>query len=48
MKELGGKENIDSNQLSQWVINRIKAFRKFMGTSLEVFEEKITELFLAL
>uniref|UniRef100_A0A7N2L369 Uncharacterized protein n=1 Tax=Quercus lobata TaxID=97700 RepID=A0A7N2L369_QUELO len=48
VKELGCKENVDSNQLSQWVINRIKALRKSAGTSLEGFEEQIMRLFLAL
>ena len=42
------KESVDSNHLSQWVTNRIKAFRKSMGTSLEGFEEQITELLLAI
>ena len=44
----GCKESVDSNHLSQWVTNRIKAFRKSMGTSLEGFEEQITELLLAI
>ena len=48
VKELGCKENVDSNQLSQWIINRIKAFRKSVGTSLEGFEGRIMRLFLAL
>ena len=37
--EVGCSEKIDSSQLSLWVINRIKAFKKFVGTSLEGFEE---------
>ena len=45
---LGCEEKVDSKQLSQWVTNRIKAFRKSVGTSLEGFEEQITGLFLAL
>ena len=45
---VGCKESVDSNHLSQWVTNRIKAFRKSMGTSLEGFEEQITELLLAI
>ena len=45
---IGCKESVDSNHLSQWVTNRIKAFRKSMGTSLEGFEEQITELLLAI
>ena len=36
---VGCKESVDSNHLSQWVTNRIKAFRKSVGTSLEGFEE---------
>lgn len=44
----GCKENIDSNLLSQWVTKRIKAFRKFVGTSSEGLEEQVTGLFLAL
>uniref|UniRef100_A0A7N2L8J2 Uncharacterized protein n=1 Tax=Quercus lobata TaxID=97700 RepID=A0A7N2L8J2_QUELO len=47
-KEIMCKENASSKQLSQWVTNRIKAFRKFVRTSLEGFEEQITDLFLAL
>ena len=46
--ELGCKENVDSNQLLLWVTNRIKAFRKYVGTSLEGFEEQIMGLLLAL
>ena len=46
--EIGGSEKVDSGLLSLWVINRIKAFRKSMGTSLEGFEEKFMGLFLAL
>ena len=42
------EEKVDSKQLSQWVTNRIEAFRKSMRTSLEGFEEQITGLFLAL
>ena len=45
---IGCKESVDSNHLSQWVTNQIKAFRKSMGTSLEGFEEQITELLLAI
>ena len=45
---LGCEEKVDSKQLSQWVTNQIKAFRKSVGTSLEVFEEQIIGLFLAL
>ena len=41
-------ETVDSNHLSQWVTNRIKAFRKSVGTSLEGFEEQITGLLLAI
>ena len=48
MKELGCKESVDNNQLSQWVTNRLKAFKKSMGTSLEGFEEQITGLLLAI
>ena len=46
--EVGCSEKIDSSQLSLWVINRIKAFKKSVGTSLEGFEEQVTGLFLAL
>ena len=46
--EVGSSEKIDSSQLSLWVINRIKAFKKSVGTSLEGFEEQVTGLFLAL
>ena len=45
---VGCKELVDSNYLSQWVTNRIKAFIKSMGTSLEGFEEQIAELLLAI
>ena len=45
---VGCKELVDSNYLSQWVTNRIKAFIKSKGTSLEGFEEQITELLLAI
>ena len=38
MKEIGCKESVDNCQLSQWVTNRIKAFKKSVGTSLEGFE----------
>ena len=37
--EVGCSEKNDSSQLSLWVINRIKAFKKSVGTSLEGFEE---------
>ena len=32
-------------QLSPWVEKRFKAFRKFVGTSLEGFEAEITGFF---
>ena len=48
MKEIGCKESVDNCQLSQWVTNRIKAFKKSVGTSLEDFEEQITGLLLAI
>ena len=48
VKEIGCKESVDNSQLSQWVTNRIKAFKKSMGTSLEGFEEQITGLILAI
>uniref|UniRef100_A0A7N2LGJ2 Uncharacterized protein n=1 Tax=Quercus lobata TaxID=97700 RepID=A0A7N2LGJ2_QUELO len=35
VKEIGCKESGDNCQLSQWVTNRIKAFKKFVDTSLE-------------
>ena len=47
-KEIGCKESVDSCQLSHWVTNRIKAFKKSVGTSLEGFEEQITGLLLAI
>ena len=39
---------MDNCQLSQWVTNRIKAFKKSVGTSLEGFEEQIIRLLLAI
>ena len=45
---IGCKESVDGNNLSQWVTNRIKAFRKSVDTSLEGFEEQITGLLLAI
>ena len=39
LKEIGCKESVDNCQLSQWVTNRIKALKKFVGTLLEGFEE---------
>ena len=48
VKEIGCKESVDNCQLSQWVTNRIKAFKKSVGTSLEDFEEQITGLLLAI
>ena len=48
VKEIGCKESVDNSQLSQWVTNRIKAFKKSVGTSLEGFEEQITGLLLAI
>ena len=46
--EGGGLEKVDRSQLSLWVINRIKAFRKSVGTLLKGFEEQVIGLFLAL
>ena len=48
VKEIGSKESMDNCQLSQWVTNKIKAFKKSVGTSLEGFEEQITRLLLAI
>lgn len=48
VKEIECKGNIDSHHLSQWVTNQIKAFRKFVGTYLEGFEEQITGLLLSI
>ena len=48
VKEIGCKESVDNSQLAQWITNRIKAFKKSMGTSLEGFEEQITGLLLAI
>ena len=39
---------VASTQLSPWVEKRIKAFRKYVGTSLEGFEAEINGIFLAL
>ena len=39
---------MDSCQLSHWVTNRIKDFKKSVGISLEGFEEQITGLLLAI
>ena len=47
-EEIGCKADVDNTKLSQWVTNRIKAFQKFVGTSLEGFEEQVTSLLLAL
>ena len=47
-KEIGYKESVDSCQLSHWVTNRIKAFKKSVGISLEGFEEQITGFLLAI
>ena len=48
VKEFGCKESVDNCQLSQWITNMIKAFKKSVGTSLEGFEEQITGLLLAI
>ena len=48
VKEIGCKESVDNSQLSQWVTNRIKAFKKSVGTSLEGFEKQVTGLLLAI
>ena len=48
LKEIGCKESVDNCQLLQWVTNRIKAFKKSVGMSLESFEEQITGLLLAI
>ena len=48
VKEIRCTEGVDNCPLSQWVTNRIKAFKKSVGTSLEGFEEQITELLLAI
>ena len=45
---VGCKELVDGNNLSQWVTNRIKAFRKSVGISWEGFDEQITGLLLAI
>ena len=47
-EKIGGKVVVDNTKLSLWVTNRIKAFQKFVGTSLEGFEEQVTGLLLAL
>ena len=48
VKETRCKESVDNCRLSQWVTNRIKAFKKSVGISLEGFEEKIIGLLLAI
>ena len=45
---VGCKELVDGNNLSQWVTNQIKSFRKSVGISLEGFDEQITRLLLAI
>ena len=47
-KGVGCQETVDSNHLSQWVTNRIKTFRKSVGTSLEGFKEQTMGLLLAI
>ena len=47
-EKIGGKVDVDNIKLSLWVTNRIKAFQKSIGTSLEGFEEQVTGLLLAL
>ncbi|KAL0010114.1 hypothetical protein SO802_005222 [Lithocarpus litseifolius] len=46
--EKGCTVDVDNSKLSLWVTNRIKAFQKSVGTSLEGFEEQVTGLLLAL
>ena len=48
VKEIECKESMDNSQLLQWVTNKIKAFKKSVGTSLEGFEEQIIGLLLAI
>ena len=48
VKEIRCEESVDNSQLSQWVTNRIKAFKKSVGTSLKGFKEQITGLLLAI
>ena len=48
VKEIRCEESVDNSQLSQWVTNRIKAFKKSVGTSLRGFKEQITGLLLAI
>ena len=48
IEEIGAKVDVDNIKLSQWVTNRIKAFQKFVGISLEGFKEQVTGLLLAL
>ena len=47
-EKIGGKVDVDNTKLSLWVTNRIKAFQKSVGTSLEGFEEQVPGLLLAL
>ena len=44
VKEIRCEESVDNSQLSQWVTNRIKAFKESVGTSLKGFKEQITGL----
>ena len=48
VEERGCMVDVDNSKLSQWVTNRIKAFQKSVGTSMEGFEEQVTGLLLAL
>ena len=48
VEEIGCKRDVDNTNLSQWVTNRIKAFQKSVGTSLEGLEEQVIGLLLAL
>ena len=47
-EKIGGKADVDNIKLSQWVTNRIKAFQKSVGTSLEGFKEQVIGLLFAL
>ncbi|XP_065628619.1 uncharacterized protein LOC136067152 [Quercus suber] len=44
VEERGCMVDVDNSKLSLWVTNRLKAFQKSVGTSLEGFEEQVTEL----
>ena len=48
IEERGCLVDVDNSKLSLWVINKIKAFQKSVGTSLKGFEDQVTGLLLTL